>query len=80
MSTAQVPSVRLTNVFNNPPQQVLNAPNTNFDLLVTATSGVHKVAPGMSLVLPISDTISAVAYDVGPGNSGGSMTVPADIG
>ena len=80
MSTAQEPSVRITNVFNNPPAQALNAPNTNFDLLVTDGAGTIKVAPGASVVIPVAAGITAIAYDTGPGNSGGKTSDQVDIG
>lgn len=80
MSIAEVPTVRLTNVFVRPPQQLVGAANNNFDLIVTATGGPFRIAPGMSLDLPLSATVTALAYDTGPGNSGGTSRTHVDIG
>jgi hypothetical protein len=80
MSIAEVPTARITNVFVRPPVQAVGQVNNNFDLIITATGGPFRVAPGMSLDLPISAAVTAIAYDTGPGNSGGTTRTHTDIG
>jgi len=64
-------AVRITNLYVHG--------GTQLDVLVTKSNGNLTIAPGMSGIVLLSDTITAIATVAGQ-NSGGTARTPVDIG